>query len=1238
MQNLEAATGLTMIVQKYGYETKTLTFDITSDVTLNIVLNDLGVATTKLTVHVEHASTGVAISGAAVQVAGQTGTTDRIGNAFFSALQFKEYIVTVSKTGYATAYARITISRSSPTPTLKVNLTPEVFGLFVHAQDSFGAPISGATVNIPRIPGKLTDSGGDAVFTGLTSGTYTITASKSGYGSASTVATIGTSNTWVTITLQSAAVPDFTIEVEESFQKTSPGFSASYTIKLTSINAFDQQVDLSINTFPRPDHVFSPSSSVQLSPGSSAEITLTIITHPSDVGEHQYTIECSYLGSPRSIVHSCTVTLVVSDFEYNIWISRSRSDGNYYLFEHATFYVSITDASSINPIFIDPFSFNAQFDGKPCTDKVEHDGIGRYSYTTKEFNSTDVGSHRFTFTCQTPGGSSFIASDTISVRLHKETLKLVFSTDEQYFPVDGLFYDDQNISNNKANYGIGTKPSSGVNAYFKVSTHADDPDIGSDEYIVQYWIYYPYNDYRILNIVPNEHEHDFESITVWVSKPTPTVPAKITKMILSQHMWVNEYYSDQFPRSDELLIAVEKGGHGMMLLKELGSFYAFYELPWGAQLNPAGIFQGTFNSISSPIYPLVPAYDVTKGNSLQGFNDPSTLCHGFNYDYIFPAVFTFEKVADTLKTLGYLNPVTLPIIVTGYCYYLVFYTDFVSSNVLKSNDPFSIPVYCVDVNHMPPAWFDKLSFYIVAPWKRPEFLKPTLQAEKIGFVEPYPLLKAALKQSMDFMLSGFMGKGEELEWLSKIARIENIWIDPINVTIVDSNGWTMTNTNWNMTNEIPGGSIYVMNEYFGIFFILNATDNYSIILSSDTGGEYSIELSMIYANSSVSFSAIEIPVEPGSAHTYLIDWDALAKGEVGTTILVDQFGSGDYQTLHVGTKLTIEQFSALIGLSYSSPKTTFALTEPKIITEDAIFVTPTTQFILSPISERHYQQGDGFLTSATSTDIAGTLYRIFNEIYDSGWLNYTEPFCLYGLEEGTYTIEYYSIDKLGNIETVNDVRIILQGAPLPTTYPLTITTTVGGTTDPTSGTYTYTANQTVQITAIPDTSYSFDHWELDSLNVGSANPYPVLMDANHTLRAVFSPVPPPLSVSIAPTSASTLLGQSVTFTSTVSGGYAPYSYQWYLNGNPVSGATSVSWIFTPSASGIYYVYAKVTDTSSSTTQSETARIIAAGVPVGGYSVPIQVPTRTEPILPYIALIATLTAVFTKLKPKTKRKH
>jgi parallel beta-helix repeat protein len=303
------------------------------------------------------------------------------------------------------------------------------------------------------------------------------------------------------------------------------------------------------------------------------------------------------------------------------------------------------------------------------------------------------------------------------------------------------------------------------------------------------------------------------------------------------------------------------------------------------------------------------------------------------------------------------------------------------------------------------------------------------------------------------------------------------------------------------------------------------------------------------------------------------------------------------------------------------------------------------------------------------------------------------------------------------------------GAPPPPTYALTITTTVGGTTDPSPGTYSYTANSSVQVTATPNADYTFDHWELDTVTInvyvgisydpnytggllvmsivqggpadkagltvgdvikqvdslqvnraedfkiyveryrkpgdtvvlkidrsnliiqitltlehapiGSPNPYTVLMDYNHALKAVFtySPPPPQLTASISPLSASILVGQSVTFTSTVSGGYTPYSYQWYLNGNPVSGATSTTWTFTPTTSGICYIHLKVTDAEANTAQSDTARItFPPPPPVGGYSIPIQVQTRTQPIIPYMALIATLTLIFMISKQKTKRRH
>jgi len=204
-------------------------------------------------------------------------------------------------------------------------------------------------------------------------------------------------------------------------------------------------------------------------------------------------------------------------------------------------------------------------------------------------------------------------------------------------------------------------------------------------------------------------------------------------------------------------------------------------------------------------------------------------------------------------------------------------------------------------------------------------------------------------------------------------------------------------------------------------------------------------------------------------------------------------------------------------------------------------------------------------------------------------------------------------------------------------YTLTIQTTTGGNTSPSPGTHVYSNGTAVGVTATPNMNYVLDYWELGGVNVGSASPYTVTMNQNRTLKAFFksSSAPPQLSVSISPTSASILVGQSVTFTSTVSGGYPPYGYQWYLNGAPVSGATSSSWTFTPTANGIYYVYLKVTDTNQNTAQSETARISVASVPVGGYSISLTKQTSTHNMAAYFMLIALFGAVISLTKRKRK---
>jgi len=73
-------------------------------------------------------------------------------------------------------------------------------------------------------------------------------------------------------------------------------------------------------------------------------------------------------------------------------------------------------------------------------------------------------------------------------------------------------------------------------------------------------------------------------------------------------------------------------------------------------------------------------------------------------------------------------------------------------------------------------------------------------------------------------------------------------------------------------------------------------------------------------------------------------------------------------------------------------------------------------------------------------------------------------------------------------------------------YTLTITSTLGGTTDPVPGSYPYYEGTVVSVTAIPDSAYIFEYWELDGVDVGSDNPIDVTITADHTLHAVFEPV------------------------------------------------------------------------------------------------------------------------------------
>ena len=159
--------------------------------------------------------------------------------------------------------------------------------------------------------------------------------------------------------------------------------------------------------------------------------------------------------------------------------------------------------------------------------------------------------------------------------------------------------------------------------------------------------------------------------------------------------------------------------------------------------------------------------------------------------------------------------------------------------------------------------------------------------------------------------------------------------------------------------------------------------------------------------------------------------------------------------------------------------------------------------------ETNNSKGWTFFWEGAET-LSKNIYR-----YDSSSWSY------YGLLKYTHAGTQYHkivIEQLRTMYELTDDEIFLcysdrfQSYPYPPPPPpshyhtLTINATVGGTTDPLPGTYDYTAGSSQNVTAIPNSGYSFHCWLFDG-EERAENPIPMIMDNNHALEAFFTSTP-----------------------------------------------------------------------------------------------------------------------------------
>jgi hypothetical protein len=104
---------------------------------------------------------------------------------------------------------------------------------------------------------------------------------------------------------------------------------------------------------------------------------------------------------------------------------------------------------------------------------------------------------------------------------------------------------------------------------------------------------------------------------------------------------------------------------------------------------------------------------------------------------------------------------------------------------------------------------------------------------------------------------------------------------------------------------------------------------------------------------------------------------------------------------------------------------------------------------------------------------------------------------------------------------------------------------------------------------------------------------------------------PDISVQVSSQSTTVEIGQQVQLAVTASGGTNSYRYQWYANGNPISGATSASYSYAPSAIGTISIYATAQDTQDSYLDIATSNSISLTVTAQPTPSPTSQPNQQD---------------------------
>jgi len=196
---------------------------------------------------------------------------------------------------------------------------------------------------------------------------------------------------------------------------------------------------------------------------------------------------------------------------------------------------------------------------------------------------------------------------------------------------------------------------------------------------------------------------------------------------------------------------------------------------------------------------------------------------------------------------------------------------------------------------------------------------------------------------------------------------------------------------------------------------------------------------------------------------------------------------------------------------------------------------------------------------------------------------------------GTYYIKASVQDTLGIPVDSNQIMVVVNTLPIisisASTTSLavgeqtTFTSTTSGGAPPYSLRWYSNGNPIEGATA---SSYIFAPTEGGTYNI-----YATVQDyynGTASSNAIQVTVTAPLAANASVSGTALTVGQLAQFSVSASGGAPPYTYQWYVDGNPIEGANSTSFIYSPTDAGTHNVYAGIRDGANKTASSNTIQV------------------------------------------------